>query len=126
MHTYDDKDYGDWYSPSEELEDDDDLDTDNRCAQQFLKGKFTYWLFDLENDPYEKTNLYTSTTQMYVFAKEKLYTLLPDYQANSKMKKSIVFSSKAEIVWTENDHHMLPWANEDELNGDDDGYPLLC
>ena len=63
---------------------------------------------------------------MYVFAKEKLYTLLPDYQANSKMKKSIVFSSKAEIVWTENDHHMLPWANEYELNGDDDNYPLLC
>jgi arylsulfatase A-like enzyme len=126
MHTYDDKDYGDWYSPYDELEDDDDLDTDNRCAQQFLKGKFTYWLFDLQTDPYEKNNLYTSTNQMYVFAKEKLYTLLPDYQANSKMKKSIVFSSKAEIVWTENDHHMLPWANEDELNGDDDNYPLLC
>ena len=42
------------------------------------------------------------------------------------MKKNIVFSSKAEIVWSENDHHILPWANEDELNGDDNGYPLLC
>jgi arylsulfatase A-like enzyme len=126
MHTYDDKDYGDWYSPNEELEDDDDLDTDNRCAQQFLKGKFTYWLFDLVNDPYEKVNLYSSTNQLYVFAKEKLYTLLPDYEANSKMKKTIVFSSKAEAYWTANDHHMLPWANEYELNGHDDGFPLLC
>ena len=42
------------------------------------------------------------------------------------MKKTIVFSSKAEAYWTENDHHMLPWANEYELNGDDDGFPLLC
>jgi arylsulfatase A-like enzyme len=126
MHTYDDKNYGAWYTSDELLEDDDDLDTDNRCAQQFLKGKFTYWLFDLQNDPYETTNLYTSTNQMYVFAKEKLYDLLPSYQENSKMKKSIVFSSKAEIVWSENDNHILPWADEDDLNGDDNNFPLLC
>jgi arylsulfatase A-like enzyme len=126
MHTYDDKDYGAWYSPDEELEDDDDLDSGNRCAQQFLKGKFTYWLFDLQNDPYETNNLYTSTNQMYVFAKENLYDLLPGYQENSKMKKSIVFSSKAEIVWSENDNHILPWADEDDLNVDDDNFPLLC
>jgi hypothetical protein len=63
---------------------------------------------------------------MYVFAKEKLYDLLPGYQENSKMKKSIVFSSKAEIVWSENDNHILPWADEDDLNGDDNNFPLLC
>jgi hypothetical protein len=63
---------------------------------------------------------------MYVFAKEKLYDLLPSYQENSKMKKSIVFSSKAEIVWSENDNHILPWADEDDLNGDDNNFPLLC
>lgn len=63
---------------------------------------------------------------MYVVAKEKLYEMLPGYEAKSKMKKSIVFSSKAEIVWTENDHHILPWANEDDLNGDDSAFPLQC
>jgi arylsulfatase A-like enzyme len=123
MHTYDDKDYGNWYDINDEIDDDDNLDSGNRCAQQFLKGKFTYWLFDLQNDPYETNNLYTSTNQMYVFAKDNLYTLLPDFQEKSKKKKGIVFSSKAEIVWTENDHHILPWANEDELPGT---FPLLC
>jgi arylsulfatase A-like enzyme len=126
MHTYDDKDYGDWYNIDDEIENDDDLDSGDRCAQQFVKGKFTYWFFDLQNDPYETTNLYTSTNQLYVIAKEKLYNLLPDYQEKSKRKKNIEFSSVAEVVWTGEDNHILPWANEEELMGDDSDYPSRC
>lgn len=40
MHTYNDSAYGAWYTPEEELEGDDDLDSDNRCAQQFVTGDF--------------------------------------------------------------------------------------
>lgn len=126
MHTYDDKDYGNWYSIDDEIENDDDLDSGDKCAQQFVKGKFTYWFFDLQNDPYETTNLYTSTNQLYVMAKEKLYNLLPDYQEKSKRKKNIEFSSMAEVVWTDENNHILPWANEDELLGDDTQYPSRC
>lgn len=126
MHTYDDKDYGNWYSIDDEIENDDDLDSGDKCAQQFVKGKFTYWFFDLQNDPYETTNLYTSTNQLYVMAKEKLYNLLPDYQEKSKRKKNIEFSSVAEVVWTSENNHILPWANEAELLGDDDHYPSRC
>ena len=126
MHTYDDKDYGNWYSVEDEIENDDDLDSGDKCAQQFVKGKFTYWLFDLQNDPYETTNVYTSTNPLYVMAKEKLYNLLPEYQEKSKRKKTIEFSSVAEVVWTSENNHILPWANEDELLGDDDHYPSRC
>ena len=126
MHTYDDKDYGNWYSIEDEIENDDDLDSGDKCAQQFVKGKFTYWFFDLQNDPYETTNLYTSTNQLYVMAKEKLYNLLPDYQEKSKRKKNIEFSSVAEVVWTSENNHILPWANEAELLGDDDHDPSRC
>ena len=101
MHTYDDHNYGAWYNTDEAIIDDDVLDSDDRCAQQFLTGVFTYWLFDLQQDPYETTNLYDSTNQLHKLAKDKLYTLLPGYRQKAKMKKSISFSDMAEVVWSE-------------------------
>jgi arylsulfatase A-like enzyme len=127
MHTYDDKTYGAWDDIDETTEDDDNLDSGNGCAQQFVKGTFTYWLFDLEIDPYETKNIYYVNNIQYINAKNKLYNLLPDFIANAKKKISITFSEKAEIVWAENNHRIIPWANETELvNSGLYDYPILC
>lgn len=127
MHTYDDKTYGTWDDIDETTEDDDNLDSGNGCAQQFVKGTFTYWLFDLEIDPYETKNIYYVINIQYINAKNKLYNLLPDFIANAKKKISITFSEKAEIVWAENNHRIIPWANETELlNSGLYDYPILC
>ena len=40
MHTYNDTDYGAWYSPDTLIDTDEDLDSDSRCAQQFVTGDF--------------------------------------------------------------------------------------
>ncbi len=120
MHTYDDPLYGDWYSADSVIEDDDELDSSDRCAQQFVKGKFTYWFFDLLEDPYETENLYSSTNQLHTMAKAKLYTLLPGYMEKATTKKSIEFSDMAEVIWSAAGNHILPWANLDE------SVPVLC
>lgn len=120
MHTYDDPLYGDWYDTDSVIENDDELDSSDRCAQQFVKGKFTYWFFDLLEDPYEMSNLYSSTNQLHTMAKAKLYTLLPGYMEKAKTKKSIEFSDKAEVVWSEAGNHIVPWANLEE------SVPVLC
>jgi len=126
MHTYDDPDYGAWYTPTDEIDGDDDLESDNRCAQQFVTGTFTYWLFDLDADPYETTNLYDSTDETYVDAKEKLYQLLPGYEARSKTKISIHWAKSANKYWQANGG-ILPWADTDNLvNGAEYDYPVYC
>ena len=125
MHTYDDPDYGDWYYPDIAL-DDDSIDKETRCAQQFVKGVFTYWLFDLENDPYETTNIYDSDNQLHKLAKQKLYSYIPIFKERATKKKAIVFSEKAEIVWQENGNNMIPWANTESLQNNDYAYPNLC
>lgn len=125
MHTYDDPDYGDWYYPDTTL-DDDSIDKETRCAQQFVKGVFTYWLFDLVNDPYETTNIYDSENQLHKLAKQKLYSYIPIFKERATKKKAIVFSEKAEIVWKENGNNMIPWANTESLENSDYSYPDLC
>ena len=126
MHTYDDHSYGAWFDIDTEVLDDDELDSGDRCAQQFVTGSFTYWLFDLVNDPYETTNIYSSTNQLHTLAKEKLYTLIPRYMEKATQKISIELSSKAEVVWKEADNNIVPWANIENLQNTDINYPILC
>jgi len=127
MHTYDDSLYGAWYNPTDIVDTDEELTEDNRCAQQFLSGDFTYWLFDLQEDPYETTNLYDSTDEIYTSAKDKLYTLLPGFEARAKTKISIHWSSKSKKYWQQEGNHVLPWANEDNLpNKDVKDWPSYC
>lgn len=127
MHTYDDKTYGTWDDIDETTADDDNLDSENGCAQQFVTGVFEYWLFDLDTDPYETKNIYNSPNIQHVNAKNKLYDLLPDYIENAKTKMSISFSERSKKLWEENGNQVIPWANVDNLeNGDTYTYPTLC
>ena len=110
MHTYNDTDYGAWYDEDTEYEGDDDFDSDERCAQQFLTGDFVYYLFDLDEDPYETNNLYYSDDETYTMVKEQLYQLLPGYEARATTKISIHWSQHAEVVWETYGNNILPWA----------------
>jgi len=125
MHTYNDAEYGGWFHTDTEL-DDDSIDSDKRCAQQFVTGVFTYWLFDLIDDPYETTNLYNSDNGLHKLAKQNLYSYIPIYMERSNKKIKITFSEKAETVWKENGNNMIPWANTDSLENNDYSYPNLC
>ena len=128
MHTYDDSIYGATYNVDSEIDGDDDLDSDDRCAQQFANGgDFTYFLYDLTNDPHETTNLYDSEESIYTMAKEKLYTLLPGYMQRATTKIAIQWSDKAEKVWQSSDSNILPWADTDTLeNSGSSDYPSYC
>ena len=66
MHTYDSLKAGAWYGRDDVAESDDDLLTQGGCAQAvaWKTGKFTYYLFDLESDPNETTNLYDADADM--------------------------------------------------------------
>lgn len=79
-------------------------------------------MFDLDEDPYEKNNLYFSENQDHVSAKEQLYALLPGYLDRAKTKISIHWSNRAKRHWQEHDNNMLPWVNEDTMANDGD-YP---
>jgi hypothetical protein len=81
-----------------------------------------YWLFDLENDPYETNNLYYSENSEHTSAKDKLYTLLPGYMERAKTKISIHWSLRAKVYWQEEGNNILPWANPNALLNDGD-YP---
>lgn len=86
-----------------------------------------YWLFDLQEDPYETTNLYDSTDEIYTSAKDKLYTLLPGFEARAKTKISIHWSSRSQRYWQSEGNHVLPWANVETLaNKDSKDYPAYC
>jgi len=128
MHTYNDSDYGAWYTPDGVIDSDDDLgNTENRCAQQFVTGEFKYWLFNIVDDPYETNNLYYSEEEEHVAAKEKLYNLLPAFEANSKKKIGLHWSTHAMKLWSASGNRILPWANTDELvNSDKYSYPTYC
>ena len=65
LHTYDSGLAGSWYTSTEVFLNDDDLSMFGTCTQsQAWVGDYTYYLFDLENDPYETTNLYDTTPEM--------------------------------------------------------------
>ena len=77
MHTYDSSMAGAWYDDYETMAFDDDLASFDGCAQFMAQksGAFTYFLFDLQEDPTEKSNLYDSS-EKYKAIQEELYSAL--------------------------------------------------
>jgi len=118
MHTFNSSTYGAWYNTDEIDEDDDALDADVRCAPQagFGDGEFTYYLFDLVNDPYETTNLYYSDELWIKEARENLYSLLPDYYTRStELDMAIRGSLKSFQVWKEHGDFIVPYVSDEDL-----------
>lgn len=58
-YTNEDNPSAKWYPVESSVGNDDDISGYTSCSQAFsIAGKYTKFLFDLVNDPYETTNLY--------------------------------------------------------------------
>jgi arylsulfatase A-like enzyme len=96
MHAYDSSTYGAWYDYSDMLSDDDNLGEHSCCPSCSWSGTYTYYLFDLTNDPYETTNLYDSDDDDDVStAKSDLYAALESLRSNAALSRSDSSASKA-------------------------------
>jgi len=112
---------------------DDDLSMFGTCTQaQAWTGDYTYYLFDLENDPYETTNLYDSTPEMQLI-QAQLYAQLEQYAAKAQSWASMrsTESEAAYVAWEENHNYVTPWAAAEDASalGSADrraSYPSNC
>jgi arylsulfatase A-like enzyme len=108
MHAYDSSTYGAWYDYDDLVEDDDVLNSGGSCTQQgSFTGTFTKWLFDLENDPYETTNLFDNDDDDDISSvKSDLYAELEKYQANSRLELAQWEDSKdiMQGTWVQHDN----------------------
>ena len=128
MHTYDAPDYGDWFDYADKLENDDSL-AEGICSQTLAaNGIFTYFLFDLENDPYETTNLYDDDSDEVETAKTELYLYLEAYEEKSNTMSADVQTRSMHTmpVWKDHNNYMMPWVNEDDIIEFKGTYPEDC
>jgi len=111
MHTYDSPIAGVWYDASETMREDDDLASYDNCAQfnAISSGTFTYFLFDLKEDPTEKVNLYGQDD--YADVQKELYAALDDLQDNAADYCVSKEASGAAKVWASNDDYVVPWGD---------------
>ena len=88
------------------------------CAQAvaWKTGSFTYYLFDLENDPNETTNLYNSSPAMKLI-QEELYSKLGDYttRAVPAVGDTSEPSKICFVKWKDNNDFIIPWATPEEV-----------
>ena len=131
-HYFNSAYYAQWYDPGVENADDEESNI-SECAatsSYAFDGEFTYALFDLVNDPYEKVNLYDDTR--YTAVKDELYALIDSYNAKSSedVVKSIKASKKASVFWQQAGGYVVPYTNEDNVEYGMASYgkswPKLC
>jgi len=128
MHAYDAPDYGDWFDYAEKLENDDSL-AEAICSQTLAAtGQFTYFLFDLVNDPYETTNLYDDGSDETEAAKTELYAYLEAYEEKSTVMAADVQTRSMHTmpVWKDHNDYMMPWVNVDDIIEFKGTYPEDC
>jgi hypothetical protein len=75
VHEYTGNTFSEWYDPDAAWDDDSNLQQEGTCAQSDgLSGNYSKLLFDLTNDPYEKSNIYDDPG--YASVKVKMYLTL--------------------------------------------------
>ena len=131
-HFFNSAYYAQWYEPSVENADDEESNI-SECAatsSYAFDGDFTYALYDLTNDPYEKVNLYDDVN--YASVKAELYQLIDKYNQKSgeDVVKSIKASKKASVFWQQAGGYIVPYTNEDNVDYGMASYgtswPKLC
>ena len=109
---------GSWYTSAEVFLNDDDLTMFGTCTQsQSWVGDYTYYLFDLENDPYETTNLYDTTPEMQL-VQAQLYAQL-DVYAQKALSWASVKSNESPLAytaWEINSNYVTPWAAAEDVS----------
>lgn len=131
MHSFNSPTYSEWYDYDEIIDNDDSLDGAECSQQSSFQGSFTYYLYDLVNDPYETNNLYYAPDAYYTAIKEELYSQLDVYRANSKYQVyDTTKSIHAFTVWKKHSNLVSPWINEDDakdlMTSYDKSYPDYC
>lgn len=133
MHTYNNSHYATWGNLDEKLDDDSDLTYIEDCSQEDAwYGDFEYFLFNLDDDPYEKTNLYYTSDDDddVASAKDELYDVLYDYEDNiadctlaERSESTFAFT-----VWDGRRKYMGPYAEAEDAPDDDSdkSYPNYC
>lgn len=129
MHTHDSTTYGNWFAYDDKIDNDDSL-AESFCSQSLaMTGDFTYFLFDLENDPYETTNIYDFGSTATEDAKTELYAMLDVFASKAReMDGDIEARNKHTLqAWKKHDDYIVPWVDEDDISSEYDGlYPLDC
>ena len=118
-HLYTSAGSSSWYSLDEEVENDDELGRHTGCGQvnAVNNGDFTKFLFDLENDPTETTNLYNANDKMKVIQKE-LYAEVERLATNAENIAAGVPSPDCVQVWKKQSNYVVPWLEaENESDG---------
>jgi arylsulfatase A-like enzyme len=112
MHTYDSSTAGGYYSVDYTYDNDDALVQEFMgCTQEAAQtGTFTYYLFDLVNDPYETTNLYDSSDEIKA-VQTKLYDQLSGYEESASAIKRVTTDSAAAKMWKNSNYYEIPWED---------------
>ena len=122
LETYE-NDFADTYDTTERQDDDTALDTLGTCSQHKTtkSGTYTSYLFDLEKDPYESTNLYTDSS-----LSDTLTELRAEMEKTAGNYRTDTFPVEAnEIcykVWKSASNTIVPWVANAKKN---DGYPVF-
>ena len=119
MHTYQSPTAAQWYDGTTQMQFDDDLGNYDGCAQftAVMSGSFTYYLFDLKEDPNEEKNLYDSSDK-YKEIQEDLYDALDDAANNAAKYCESSYESSATKTWSKYDNYVVPWADRRRRLGD--------
>ena len=126
MHTYDSNSYGTYLAPDELIDNDDSL-AEGTCNQAFAAtGTFSYFLFDLVNDPYEKVNLYENDTMADI--KDALYAELDRLASNSlpTTEDEKLKNREGLKEWKAHGDYIVPWVKQEDLEDYAGTFPNDC
>ena len=117
IHFFNSTAYTSWYEPTTELADDDGPNTSmcSTTAPVATLGNYVMALFDLQNDPYERINLYDQTSSEIQTAKAELYRLVDT--VTQKARQDDIRSYKSLItandVWKTAGNYIVPYLSVD-------------
>ena len=117
IHTFDNKWSGAWYTDGEQYDADDDFTQVGGCSvtTAISSGTFTHFLFDLDNDPYEETNLY-GLSDAYEAVQDELYAKLEEYTANARPGPQVTSNDLEYVIWEESYNYVVPWDSPEDVS----------
>ena len=125
FHAFFDRDSAEWWDYDVRTTDDSTLAVNEDCTQAFgMIGIYQYFLFDLENDPYETTNLYFD--EDYTTVVSELNATIAEFSTRVAPDLTATFRKKsAEVAWKDAGNFVSPWVKESSLNSNS-AYPEPC
>ena len=123
MHTYESINAL-WWENGDKLDEDDNLMVTGGCSitSGVGTGDFTFYLFDLKEDPSETENLFNKNSK-YEKIQKALYKAV-DSAANQAAYSPSVKQTRAQYVyWKSEDNYIVPWEDPEAGYAN---YPKLC